>query len=277
MQEMPCRLALCVVLAMLPRIAAAGPMKIAVVPGAAVNLDSARVDALAQELADALHAALEVDAIGGLEVRRRLPEQLPPDCVVTQSCIDDVARRLGTQQLLFVVMIDTGTNGALRVDATWVDGVQGKVAARPSISIAAIGNARLRFEDAAPQLLPDVPVRRKPTGNVVQLTVPRHFSAASYATMGATLVGVSVGVVFGLSTRSRYKDCEALGAMSQPCPTGATDGIRSRAAIADVGWLVAVGGAIATSVLYVTSGNSPGVVVEPTAGGVAVMAVGRFR
>src|SRR5690242_16047343 len=82
--------------------------RVAVVPGIAVNLDASRVDALSQELADALSSELEVEAMGGLEVRRRLPpDGLPSDCIVTPACTADVAKRLGAQQLLFVVMVDT--------------------------------------------------------------------------------------------------------------------------------------------------------------------------
>src|SRR5262245_28141182 len=95
-------------------------VRVAVVPGIAVNLDASRVDALSQELADALSRELEVEAIGGLEVRRRLPgEGLPSDCIVTQACIADVAKRLSAAQLLFVVVVDTG--GAIQIDSTWID------------------------------------------------------------------------------------------------------------------------------------------------------------
>ena len=87
----------------LPRAASADPadrIKVAVVPGIAVNLDAARVDALSQDLANALQSELDVDAIGGVEVRRKLPEAgLAPDCVANQTCISDVARRLEATQL----------------------------------------------------------------------------------------------------------------------------------------------------------------------------------
>src|SRR5262249_42846587 len=85
---------------------APAPAKVAVVPGIAVNLDAARVDAIGQDLADALNAELIVQAIGGLAVRRELPaEGVAPDCVTTPSCVADVAKRLGVDQLLFVVMV----------------------------------------------------------------------------------------------------------------------------------------------------------------------------
>src|SRR5882757_4842761 len=100
---MQARLILLLLLAAaLPSVAHAGRVKVAVVPSISVNLDAARVDALSQDLAEALRTELNIDAIGGLEVRRLLPPQgLPADCVANQACINDVAKRLGAQQLLF--------------------------------------------------------------------------------------------------------------------------------------------------------------------------------
>ena len=75
-------------------IAAADRIKVAVVPGVAVNLDAARVDALSQDLAEGLASALDIDAVGGLEVRRQLPaEGVPPDCATKPTCTADVAKR----------------------------------------------------------------------------------------------------------------------------------------------------------------------------------------
>jgi hypothetical protein len=85
------------------------PSKLAVIPGIAVNVDSTRVDALSQDLADALSTELLVEASGGLEVRRKLPaEGLPADCIAKPACIADTARRVGAAQLLFIVVVDTG-------------------------------------------------------------------------------------------------------------------------------------------------------------------------
>ena len=85
----------CVIAALLVSLpAAADRLKVAVVPGVAVNLDAARVDALGQDLADALGSELEVDAHGGLEVRRLLPaDGVPADCHTTPACVADVAGR----------------------------------------------------------------------------------------------------------------------------------------------------------------------------------------
>jgi hypothetical protein len=276
---MEVRLILVVVLLALPRIASAGPVKVAVVPSISVNLDAARVDSLSQDLAEALHTELEVEAIGGLDVRRLLPPQgLPADCVANQACITDVARRLGVQQMLFVVMIDTGAGGAIQVDSTWVDAVAHQSAPRPAIDIATIGGAKARFLSAAAQLLPDARVRPKPKASIgrMSLAVPRHFAMPSYLTAGATVVGLGVGLSLGLVARGKYRDCEAQAAHGMPCPTSRKDAIRNTALIADAGWLLALGGTIATTVLYATSGEAPHVVVEPMPGGVAISTFGSF-
>ena len=272
------RLALLVVICALSRVASADRVKVAVVPGIAVNLDAARVDALSQDLASALASVLDIDAVGGIEVRRKLPEAgLPPDCVANQACIADVAKRLEAQQLLFVVMIDTGTGGAIQVDSTWVDPESHKSASRPAIDIAAIAEAKERFADAAQQLLPDAPVRPKPTGmGRLSEPVPRHFSLPTYLTAGATAVGLGVGIGFGLRARSRYRDCEAMAPTGVECSRSRKDSIRSTALVADVGWVIALGGTIATAVMWATSAESPHLIVEPAPGGATVSAVGRF-
>lgn len=271
---------LAIVLGIGPGIAQAGRIKVAVVPSIAVNIDAARVDALSQDLAEALRTELDVDAIGGLDVRRLLPPQgLPPDCVANQACVNDVAKRLGAQQLLFVVMIDTGSHGAIQVDSTWVDAVAHLSAARPAIDIAAIAGARSRFVSAATQLLPDAPVRPKPKTNGIgrmSAPIPRHFSAPSYLTAGGTLVGLGVGITLGASARSKYQDCETLASQGTNCSTGRKDSIRRTALIADIGWLAAIGGTIATAVMYATSGEASHVIVEPTPGGAAVTAAWSF-
>ena len=267
-------------LAGLPRVASAGHLKVAVVPSIAVNLEAARVDALSQDLAEALRTELDIDAIGGLDVRRLLPSQgLPPDCVANQACIADVARRLEATQLLFVVMIDTGTGGAIQVDSTWVDAVAHLSAPRPAIDIAAIAGAKSRFVSAARQLLPDAPVRPRPQATGIgkmSTPVPRHFTLPAYLTAGATVVGLGVGISFGIMARSGYEDCKTMGSGGHPCTSKQTDPIRTQALVADIGWFTAVGATIATAVMYATSGEASHVIVEPTPGGAAVTAVGRF-
>jgi len=272
---------LAVTLAALPGLASAdrAAVKVAVVPGIVVNLDPARVDALTQEMAEALSAELVVEAIGGIDVRRRLPPGgLASDCVANQACIADVARRLEAEQLLFVVMIDTGTGGAIQIDSTWVDPVAHKSASRPAIDIATVTGAKARFVTVARQLLPDAPVRPKPNGNLGRMSdaVPRHFALPSYLTAGATAVGLGVGIALGLDARSRYQDCENQAPSGIVCTQSRKDAIRRRALIADTGWLLAIGGTIATALLYAGSGEASHVIVEPMRGGAAVTAIGSF-
>jgi hypothetical protein len=264
-------------------LAHADRIKVAVVPGIAVNLDSARVDALSQDLADALQAELDIDAVGGLEVRRLLPaEGLPPDCLTTPACVADVAKRLGAKELVFVVMVDATGSGAVQVDSTWVEVASSKRASRPAIDLPTIADAKTRFAAAARLILPDAPVRKKPTpggpggGNingVMSPEIPRHFTTTSYLTAGVAVVGLGVGVGFGLSARGKYNDCDVV---DNSCNKARRDSIRSRAVIADIGFVAALGGAVATSILFFTSGKESRLVVSPTPNGVGASFSGRF-
>ncbi len=260
----------------------APPPRVAIVPGIAVNLDTARVDALSQDLAQALMSELVVDAIGGLEVRRLLPaEGLPPDCVTTPACTADVAKRTNAQQLLFVVMVDTGAGGAIQVDTTWVDVASGQTASRPAIDLTSPTEAKPKFTAAARDLLPDAAVRTKPTNAAIVVGVqpsmsegvPRHFTTPAKITAAVGVVGLGAGIAFGLSTRSRYNSCDDAPAM---CTGSDRDSIRVRALLADVGFAVAIGGAIATAVLYMTSDEEPRLIVAPSPEGATVSAIGRF-
>lgn len=272
------------VVAAMTSYAHADKLKVAVVPGIAVNLDSARVDALSQDLADALQTELDLVAVGGLEVRRLLPaEGLPADCLTNEACIGDVAKRLGAQQLLFVVMVDATGSGAVQVDSTWVDVATNKRASRPAIDLPMISDAKTRFAAAARVVLPDAPVRQKVTpggggrsiGNAMSPEIPRHFTTASYVTAGIAVAGFGVGLGFGLATRSKFNTCDSPGA----CDRGDRDSIRTRGIIADVGFLAAIGGAVTTAVLFATSGKESRLIVAPTAnpgGGASLFASGRF-
>ncbi|MGE0397436.1 MAG: hypothetical protein AB7T06_11990 [Kofleriaceae bacterium] len=267
-----------------PPLAEAPRIKVAIIPGIAVNLDSARVDALSQDLADALASELDVDAVGGLEVRRSLPaDGIPPDCVATPACFNDVAQRVGANQLLFVVMVDTGTGGAIQIDSTWVEPSTGKSASRPAIDIASLTEAKSRFVSAAPTLLPDAPKRPKPviggpdTGPKTQMSdeVPRHFTLPAKITAGVAVAGLGVGVAFGLITRSKFNSCED---SPQTCDTSKRDSIRVTGIVADAGYLVAIGGAVTTVVLFAMSGKESQLIIAPNAegGGGTVGWSGRF-
>jgi hypothetical protein len=255
-------------------------IKVAIVPSVAVNLDAARVDSLGQGLADALVAELDVDAVGGLEVRRRLPpEGIAPDCATMPACAAEVARKLSATQLVFVVMVDSG-GGAVQVDPTWVDPATGRTASRPAIDLASIADAdaRAKFAAAARSLLPDAPLRRErgaPPSLVNRAAVPRHFTVASKITIGVTGATLIAGTILGLDTRSKYNSCAA-------DPTCAANGssqkstIRALAAGADASFAIAIGCAAASAILYASSGEASRVMVAPTPNGVAIGASGRF-
>ncbi len=270
-----------------PPVAAAPPAvggiaRVAIVPGIAVNLDTARVDAISHDLAEALMAELEVEAIGGLEVRRLLPaDGVPPDCVTTPACIADVAKRTGASQLLFVVMVDSGANGSIQVDATWVEPATNRSVSRPAIDLTSPTEAKPKFTAAARQLLPDAPVRPKATngesrgGVTPSMTegVPRHFTTPAKVTAAVAVVGLGTGIALGLSTSSKYDACERA---PSSCSESDRNTIRNFGIMADVGFVVATGAAIATVVLYMTSSESPRLIVTPTSEGAAVSAIGRF-
>lgn len=276
-------LALAIVVALTGSAAAdEAPPRVAIVPGIAVNLDTARVDALSQDLAQALQAELVVEAIGGLEVRRLLPaEGLPPDCVTTPACTAEVAQRTNAQQLLFVVMVDTGAGGAIQVDTTWVDVASGRTATRPAIDLTNMVDAKQKFAAAARDLLPDAAVRTKPTNTPIVVGVqptmtegvPRHFTTPAKVTAAVGVVGLGAGIALGLSTRSRYIECDH---DRDTCTDSDRNAIRQRGIAADIGYGIAIGGAIATIVLYATSAEAPRVIVAPSSDGATVTAVGRF-
>jgi hypothetical protein len=259
--------------------AVADRIKVAVVPGVAVNLDAARVDALSQDLAEALNAELEVDAIGGLEVRRQLPaDGLPPDCVANSACIADVAKRLGAAQLLFVVMVDTGGTGAVQIDSTWVEPATGKTVSRPAIDLATIPEAKAKFAASATQLLPDAPVKPKPKGGIggtMAPAVPRHFTTPAKLTTGLAVAGLGTGIVFALRARSRYNECDI---PNNPCGESEEKSIRNNALVADAGFAVAILAAAGTAVLWWTSGSEARLIVSPEGQGTgaSISMVGRF-
>lgn len=266
-----------------PRAGSAGArLKVAVVPALVVNLEPARVDALAQTLAESLVAVLDIEATGGLDVRRTLPpDGLPEDCLEQPSCVADVGKRLGAQQLLFVVMVDSGGDGGVQIDTTWVDVATNQQVARPAIDITSNSEAQTRFQASATLLLPDAPARPKPTGTVgidgqMAPAVPRHFTTPSYITAGAAIVGLGVGVGFGLKARGSYNECDSDPRACVDDFGDRKDTIRRNALIADIGYLVAIGGAVATAVLFATSSRESYLIVAPSNEGAMIGAGGRF-
>jgi hypothetical protein len=259
-------------------------IKVGIVPSIAVNVDAARVDALGQDLADALTSELDIDALGGLEVRRQLPtDGVPPECATTPACSRGIAQKLGVTEMLFVVMIDSGAGGSVEVDPTWVDGVTGKTHGRPPIDLtsSADADARQKFSAAAHALLPDAPLKPKPKpGGSIQFgettSTPRHITTPMIIAGGAAVVGLGVGIGFGLEARSKYNACNS-DPSCRNVPTDPRRGsIRSTDYAADGGWILAVAGAAAATVFWATSGSEARLVVAPTPGGAAVSLGGQF-
>lgn len=260
------------------RVAADALPRVAIVPGIAVNLDTARVDALSQDLAEALNQELEVEAIGGLEVRRLLPpEGLPPDCVTTPKCTAEVGKRTKSTQLLFVVMVDSGSGGTIQVDSTWADPATGRTASRPAIDLTSAAEAKSKFASMAHQLLPDAKVREKTVGGIdakMSEGVPRHFTVPSLITAGVGVVALGISVGFAIDSSSKFSTCKN---NVYDCTQADRDAIRDAALIADVAGAIALGGAVATVVMYMTSAKEAHVIVEPTPGGGAAASwFGRF-
>jgi len=260
-----------------------GP-RVAIVPIAAVNLDSQRVDALAQDLAEGLNAELEVEAVGGLDVRRVLRADLPADCATMPSCAAEIARGTGASQILFVVMVDAGGTGSLQVDSTWVDPITGKRENRPSVSLTSTidADAKARFREAATKLLPEATVRPKAKlGSAVSLDgklvdgKPRHITLPAILTAGGAVLGLGVGLGFGFSARSKYNTCQL---NKNTCTDAQKDTIRHHDLYADLGWVTAIGAAVATGVIFATSAEAPHVVAAPAeiGAGASVSYVGRF-
>ncbi|HEY5946746.1 MAG TPA: hypothetical protein VIV40_14685, partial [Kofleriaceae bacterium] len=100
-----------------------------------------------------------------------------------------------------------------------------------------------------------------------------HFTTPAKITAAIGVVGLGAGIAFGLTTRSRYNDCDA---NVSACSDSDRSSIRTFGILADAGFLVAIGGAIATGVLYMQSAEEPHLIVSPTREGATVSAVGRF-
>jgi hypothetical protein len=256
--------------------ALADQLKVAVIPGVAINLDTSRVDALGQDLAEALASELDVEAIGGLEVRRQLPpDGVPDECAVTRECASQIAKSLGVQQLLFITLVNTGVDGTIQMDTTWVDPGAGKTVIRPALDISSMSNAKERFASSAKRLMPNAPVREKPIeAPPVQFDQgkPRHFTITTLVTSGITVAALGTGIYLGVSTRARYRDCEEF----PYCKDGEKKSIRARGIAADVSFAIALAGAVTTAILWGTSAEAPRVIVGPTENGAAITGMMRF-
>ena len=151
-----------------------------------------------------------------------------------------------------------------------------------SLSSTTDADARATFAQAAPQLLPEIPIKpvaKAPSGDLggkIVAGTPRHITIPAIVTAGTTVVGLGLWIGFGLDARSHYNECQADVTSVGYCSDGRRSGIKHLDLGADIGWGLALASAVATGVIYMTSGESTHLIVTPTESGAAVSAIGRF-
>lgn len=256
--------------------------RVGIVISVTVNIDSAPADDIGAQLATALVKKLKVDAIGGAEVTRRLPDTgLPDECVSTPACIADLGQRLDADQLLFLGVVRVGT--LVQVDTTWVDVATGKQAARPRIQLADIHKATYEFVKQAERFLPDAEVRSTNTTNqtvIVNGPGERHrpIKPAVWVASGVSLAALGAGIVLGLQAKSKYDNCNHPEGPTF-CDDDAKHAIDRRALYADLSLTVGIAAAATAITLYFTTPVVESPVkpsVEPVPGGAVLSFGGSF-
>lgn len=239
-----------------------------------VNVSDERATQLAAALADALHRELEVDAVGGADVARQLPDGgVPDECVAQPACIADLGARLDATELLFIAVVQVGPD--IHVDASWADVRTGEVLARPRVELAADARAGEVFAAAATRLLPHA--RKRPLAVVVEPGKPgpagprRHLTRGTWIAGGVAAAALAGGVGLGLSARATFRRCER---DPEDCDPDTRDGLGHRALAADLLLGGALAGAATAVVLYLRSdrdadaaGDRAAWSVTPTRGG----------
>ena len=268
-------------------LAAAGParadetLRIGVVVATRVNVTEGEADALASRLGDALRDQLIADVVSGPESRRRLPPALEEDCVARPACVQDIAERLGADELLFLVVVRLGPR--VQIDPTWARPRTRQVASRAALVIedreqgavvVFTGAARRLFPEASPRLanLPPPPPATRVSG--------RHVTRAAAVAGTVSLAALAGGVGLALAARSDYDDLEADGCDQMACP-GAEDRVDSmedKALAADVLFGASAVAAGVAVFLYLGSGGAeePPIRVGADSHGAHVWLGGRF-
>ncbi|MBZ0232103.1 MAG: hypothetical protein K8M05_07090 [Deltaproteobacteria bacterium] len=230
-------------------------VRVGIVIELTVNVAPERAEQLSAALADALHRELEVDAIGGADVTRRVPEGgVPEECLASRDCVADLARRLDATELLFLAMVQVGAD--IQIDASWVSVATGEVISRPRVELLADARAGEIFSAAATRLLPHA--RKRPLAVVVTPGEPRpagpdrHMTAASWIAAGAGAAAIAGGVALGLSARSSFQRCNVDDPPSD-CDDDERDSIGQKALFADLLVGAGVVGLGAAVFLYVRS------------------------
>jgi hypothetical protein len=253
--------------------------RVGIVIGFTLNVDPTAAEAIGGALAEALVAELEVDAIGGVEVTRRLPATgLPEECVSTPACITDLGTRLTADQILFLAVVKV--NDGFQVDATFVDVASGVQAARPRVKLGSAKEAGEKFRPQAVRYLPDAKVRAKGTTNQTVIVKEgaghRPIKPVVWAVGGVGAGALIAGAIVGFSAKSKYDGCNG----DRICSDDEKDTIKTRALVADIAMGVGVAAVVTAVVLYVrTPMERPPVVtpsVTPLDGGAVFSLDGRF-
>lgn len=233
----------------------ASDVRIAIVIELTVNVAPERAEQLSAALADALHRELEVDAVGGADVARRLPEGgVPEECVARKECVEDLARRLDANELLFLAMVQVGAD--IQIDSSWVSVTTGEVTSRPRVELLADARAGEVFSAAATRLLPHA--RKRPLAVVVtpgEQKPPgreRFMSTGAWVAAGVGVAGLAGGATFGLMARGQFSRCDTEDP-DRECPQSERDEIATKALYADVLMGVAIVGLGTATFLYLSS------------------------
>ncbi len=269
---------------------ASPPARIAVVPALTVNLEPAEARSIADEFARALSARLSVVAVSGDLAEGRLPTgRLPDGCAASPACTAEVARYIGVDGLLLLVVVRLG--GATQIEATWAapggarSEVRDKLVFGPGDALAELVAAR------AETLLPGVPVRGP--GEVApdpgpvpapRLDLAGHAPDATrpdfrptWIAAGVAVASVGTGVALGLVASSHARELERDGCdrAGSGCAPERVDTLAREALLADVFYGV---GAVATVAAVWLALDAPRlrVAAGPVDGGAAVSLGGAF-
>lgn len=141
------------------------PPRVGVVAGVHVNVPDKDATAISRDLAQSLEKELLVETVAGEEAEAALqPEGVPDGCITQPDCLKTLNQRLGTDQVLVLVVLRVGER--IRIESTWAD-QSGSPVDRPPINLnQGLENAGPIFADNAQRLLPDAKQRpRAATSN----------------------------------------------------------------------------------------------------------------
>jgi hypothetical protein len=239
--------------------ARAEALRIGVVVATRVNVTEGEADALGSTLGDALRDQLTVDVVSGAESRRRLPSGgMPEDCVAKAACVQEVAERLGADELLFLVVVRLGQR--VQIDSTWARPRTQQIASRAALVIEdGEESAPKVFAGAARRLFPEAPVRLMNAGIAVEpRSRGRHITRGVAIAGAASLAALAGGIGLALAARNDYDELEADGCAQRECAGvgDRVDTMENKALAADVLFGASAVAAGVAAVLYLGSGGS---------------------